>query len=204
VQARQARDLTNYRNGTLKFRIKIPANVSFNIGVGDTYTNQNWVNFPANTTAYGLVRNGDWAQGSIPVSTLIGTKVALQSLLDVFMISSDANNLPASTFQFAIDDIVFDSGSTTTPPPPPAGPTSVTQTSSTTLQFNTTTGSWADVHYTVNNGAQQNVRMRLDGTTNTYIAGGLKIGDVVRYSFTYWDTARNFAVDTAQQSYTMK
>ncbi|SDD31870.1 hypothetical protein SAMN05428966_1048 [Massilia sp. PDC64] len=202
VQARQARDLTNYRNGTMKFRIKIPANVSFNIGVGDTYTNQNWVSFPANTTAYGLVRNGDWAQASIPVSTLIGPKVALQSLLDVFMISSDANNLPASTFQFAIDDIVWDSGTTTTPQP--SGPTYVTQTSATTLQFTTTTGSWADVHYTVNNGTQQNVRMRLDGTTNTYTAGGLKIGDVVRYSFTYWDTARNFAVDTAQQSYTMK
>ncbi|MCS0591430.1 family 16 glycosylhydrolase [Massilia norwichensis] len=205
VQARQARDLTNYRNGSLKFRIKIPANVAFKIGVGDTYTNQNWVNFPANTTAYGLVRNGDWAQGSIPVSTLIGSKVALQSLLDVFMISSIDGSLPASTFQFALDDIVYDSGTTTTnPPPSQSGPTSVTQTSSTTLQFNTTTGSWADVHYTVNNGAQQNVRMRLDGTTNTYIAGGLKIGDVVRYSFTYWDTARNFAVDTAQQSYTMK
>lgn len=202
VQARQARDLTNYRNGTMKFRIKIPANVSFNIGVGDTYTNQNWVNFPANTTAYGLVRNGDWAQGSIPVATLLGPKVALQSLLDIFMISSDANKLPASTFQFAIDDIVWDSGTTTTPPP--SGPTYVTQTSATTLQFTTTTGSWADVHYTVNNGTQQNVRMRLDGTTNTYSAGGLKIGDVVRYSFTYWDTARNFAVDTAQQTYTMQ
>jgi beta-glucanase (GH16 family) len=203
VQARQARDLTNFRNGTLKFRIKIPANVSFNIGVGDTYTNQNWVSFPANTTAYGLVRNGDWAQGSIPVSTLIGPKVALQSLLDVFMISSDANNLPASTFQFALDDIWYDSGTTTTTPPA-SGPTSVTQTSATTLQFTTTTGSWADVHYTVNNGAQQNIRMRLDGSTNTYSAGGLKIGDVVKYSFTYWDTAKNFAVDTAQQSYTMK
>ncbi|KGF81673.1 glycoside hydrolase [Massilia sp. JS1662] len=202
VQARQARDLTNYRNGTMKFRIKIPANVSFNIGVGDTYTNQNWVNFPANTTTYGLVRNGDWAQGSIPVSTLLGPKVALQSLLDVFMISSDANKLPASGFQFAIDDIVWDSGTTTTPPP--SGPTYVTQTSATTLQFTTTTGSWADVHYTVNNGTQQNVRMRLDGTTNTYSAGGLKIGDVVRYSFTYWDATRNYAVDTAQQSYTMK
>lgn len=202
VQARQARDLTNYRNGTMKFRIKIPANVSFNIGVGDTYTNQNWVNFPANTTAYGLVRNGDWAQASIPVSTLIGPKVALQSLLDVFMISSDANKLPASAFQFAIDDIVWDSGSTT--PPPPSGPTYVTQTSATTLQFTTTTGSWADVHYTVNDGVQQNVRMRLDGTTNTYSAGGLKIGDVVRYSFTYWDTARNYAVDTALQTYTMQ
>jgi beta-glucanase (GH16 family) len=203
VQARQAHDLTNYRNGTMKFRIKIPANVSFNIGVGDTYTNQNWVNFPANTTQYGLVRNGDWAQGSIPVSTLIGPKVALQSLLDVFMISSDANKLPASTFQFAIDDIVWDSG-TTAPPPPPSGPTYATQTSATTLQFTTTTGSWADVHYTVNNGTQQNVRMRLDGTTNTYSAGGLKIGDVVRYSFTYWDTARNYAVDTALQTYTMQ
>ncbi len=203
VQARQARDLTNFRNGTMKFRIRIPANVSFNIGVGDTYTNQNWVNFPANTTAYGLVRNGDWASATVPVSTLVGPKVALQSMLDVFMISSDANRLPGASFQFAIDDIVWDSGSTGTPPPA-TGPTSVTQTSATTLQFNTTTGSWADVHYTVNNGAQQNVRMRLDGGTNTYIAGGLKIGDVVRYSFTYWDTARNFAVDTAQQSHTMK
>lgn len=204
VQSRQARDLTNFRNGTLKFRIKIPANVAFNIGVGDTYTNQNWVNFPANTTAYGLTRNGDWAQGSIPVSTLIGPSVALQSLLDVFMISSDANHLPTSTFQFALDDIWYDSGTTTTTPPPTSALTSVTQTSSTTLQFNTTTGSWADVHYIVNNGAQQNIRMRLDGTTNTYAAGGLKIGDVVKYSFTYWDTARNGAVDTAQASYTMK
>ena len=204
VQSRQARDLTNFRNGTMKFRIKIPANVSFNIGIGDTYTNQNWVSFPANTTTYGLVRNGDWGIATVPVSTLIGPGVALQSILEIFMISSNANALPASTFQFAIDDIVWDSGTTTTTPPPSSGPTFVKQTSSTTLQFTTTTGSWADVHYTVNNGAQQNLRMRLDGSTNTYSAGGLKIGDVVRYSFTYWDTAKNFAVDTAQQSYTMK
>lgn len=207
VQARQARDLSNFRNGTMKFRIKIPANVAFNIGVGDTYTNQNWVNFPPNTTTYGLVRNGDWAQATVPVSALLGTLVAPQSLLDIFMISSDANRFPASAFQFAIDDIVWDSGTTTTTPPPPppgSGPTSVTQTSATTLQFTTTTGSWADVHYTVNNGGQQNVRMRLDGTTNTFSAGGLAIGNVVRYSFTYWDTTRNGAVDTAQQSYTMQ
>lgn len=205
VQARQARDLSNYRNGTMRFRIKIPANVSFNIGVGDTYTNQNWVNFPANTTTHGLVRNGEWALGSIPVSTLLGSKVAAQSLLDVFMMSSDANRLPTSTFQFAIDDIVWDAGGGTTPPPTtPTGPAWVSQPTATTLQFNTSTGSWADVHYIVNNGAQQNVRMRLDGSTNTYIAGGLKIGDVVRYNFTYWDTARNHAVDTAWQSYTMK
>lgn len=201
VQSRQTRDLSNFRNGTLTFRIKIPANVSFNIGVGDTYTNQNWVNFPANTTAYGLVRNGDWAQATIPVSTLIGPKVALQSLMDVFMISSDANNLPGSSFQFAVDDVVYDSGSTA---PPPSSLTYATQTSATMLQFTANTGSWADVHYTVNDGVQQNVRMQLNGTTNTYTAGGLKTGDVVKYSFTYWDTAHDYAIDTALQSYTMR
>jgi hypothetical protein len=217
VQARQARDMSNFRNGTMKFRIKIPANVAFNIGVGDTYTNQNWVTFPPNTTTYGLVRNGEWALATVPVSALLGTKVAAQSLLDIFMISSDATRLPASAFQFAIDDIVWDTGTAattppattppvTTPPattPPATATTSIAQTAATTLQFTTNTGSWADVHYTVNNGIQQNVRMRLNGSTNTLTAGGLATGNVVRYSFTYWDTARNGAVDTAQQSYTM-
>ncbi len=46
--------------------------------------------------------------------------------------------------------------------------------------------------------------MRQEGDVNTYAAGGLKAGDVVRYSFTYWDTAKNYAVDTAWQSYTMR
>ena len=206
IQARQVRDLSNYRtNGTVKFRIKIPANVGFRIGVGDTFTNQNWVNFPANTTVYGLVRNGQWAQASIPVSTLLGPLVAAQSLYDIFMISSIDGSLPTSSFQFAIDDIVWESGSGgTTPPPAETGPTSVSQTSSTMLQFRTTTGGWADVHYTVNNGPQQNVRMQLANGVNTFTAGGLAIGNVVRYSFTYWDAARNFAVDTAQQTYTMQ
>lgn len=85
-----------------------------------------------------------------------------------------------------------------------AGIASVSQDSATTLQFSADTGNWADVHYTVNNGAQQNARMRLDNKRNAYHAGGLKIGDVVRYRFTYWDTARNNAVDTQWQSYTMK
>ena len=139
---------------------------------------------------------------TIPVADLAGPKVALQSLHDIFMIASDSP-VPGATFQFAIDDIVWDSG-TTTPPPPPPGPTSITQTSATTLQFNTSTGSWADVHYTVNNGGQMNVRMTLSGSTNTYVVTGLKANDVVTYSFTYWDTTKNYAVDTPVQNYMMK
>ena len=202
IQSRDIKDMTNFRNGKMSFRIKIPANVAFKVGIGDTYTNQNWISFPANAPTYGLVRNGDWAQATIPVSDLAGPKIALQSLHDIFMIASDSA-MPGTAFQFAIDDIVWDSG-TTPPPPPPSGPTSITQTSASTLQLNTSTGSWADVHYTVNNGGQMNVRMTLSGTTNTYVISGLKTGDVVRYSFTYWDTTKNYAIDTAQQSYTMQ
>ena len=206
IQARQARNLSAYRaNGVVNFRIKIPANVGFRIGVGDTYTNQNWINFPANTTAYGLVRNGQWAQASIPVSTLLGPLVAAQSLFDVFMISSIDGSLPASGFQFAIDDIVWKAGgNVATRMLTQVATTSVSQTGPTTLEFRTMTKGWADVHYTVNGGAQENVRMLLRSGVNTFTAGGLKAGDVVRYTFTYWDTARNFAVDTAPQTFTMK
>jgi len=208
IQSRDIKDMSNFRaKGTMSFRIKIPANVPFKVGIGDTYTNQNWVSFPANTTAYGLVRNGEWSQATIPVSTLAGQLVALQSLHDIFMFVNDSP-VPGTPFQFAIDDIVWDSGTTTTtpppPPPPPSGPTSITQTSASTLQMNTTTGSWADVHYKVNNGGQMNVRMTLSGTTNTYVISGLKKGDVVTYNFTYWDTAKNYAVDTATTSYAMQ
>ena len=63
------------------------------------------MSFPANAPAYGLVRNGDWAQATIPVSTLAGPLVALQSLHDIFMFANDST-APGATFQFAIDDIV--------------------------------------------------------------------------------------------------
>lgn len=72
------------------------------------------------------------------------------------------------------------------------------------LKFSLASSSWADVHYTVNAGGQLNVRMTQNAGVNSYTAGGLKIGDVVNYSFTYWDAAHNYAVDTAPQSYTMK
>jgi len=207
IQARQTRDLTNYRNGNLKFRIKIPANVSFNIGIGDTYTNQNWVNFPANTTTFGLVRNGEWATATVPVSTLIGPKVALQSIADIFMFSGDNTKLPTQAFQFAIDDVVWDTGTTPTDPNPPTTPTTpdgISQPTATSVKFSQATGTWADVHYTVNGGGQLNVRMLKEGSGNAFTVSGLKKGDVVRYNFTYWDPARNGAYDTAQQSYTLK
>ncbi|MFC4699996.1 di-heme oxidoredictase family protein [Glaciecola siphonariae] len=110
IQTRQARDMSNFRGGELKFKIKIPANVSFRIGVADTYTNENWIEFPANVNAYGLVRNGEWGEVSIPINELAGPLIALQSIKNHFNISSIGGQEPNFAFDFAIDDIVWTGG----------------------------------------------------------------------------------------------
>ncbi len=102
--------------GWLKFRIKIPANVTFKIGVIDVWTNQNYVTFPANTTAYGLTRNGEWGQASIPVSELRGTLIDLRMLSYEFVIL-ETNGTGC---EFAIDDIYWDSGTLAGVDGPPA------------------------------------------------------------------------------------
>ena len=123
IQSRQPLDLSTFiDDGELTFRIKIPANVSFRIGITDTYTNQNWIEFPANTTAYGLVRNGEWGQARIPVSELQGGFLALQSTEYPFAIASVDGALPTNQFQMAIDDILWVGGEdepTVTPTPTP-------------------------------------------------------------------------------------
>ena len=60
-------NLFNFGDGYLKFRIKIPSNVSFQIGIIDAWGNQSYVEFPSGQTKYGLVRDGEWGQASIPI-----------------------------------------------------------------------------------------------------------------------------------------
>lgn len=207
VASRQAHDMSGFRGGNIKLKIKAPANVAFKIGILDNYTNHGWVTFPANTTAYGLVRNGEWGTATIPVAEIAGPLVALQSMNSLFeFLSVDGFN-PGATFQMAFDDIVWDSGTGTTQKvavaaaataaPAVAGASSATQTGATTLAFAATASGWVDVHYSVNGGELQSVRMRQDGSTSRYTAGGLKKGDVVEYRFTAWDTQRQVATDSA-------
>lgn len=109
VMTKQPRNMSNFSKGNLKFRIKIPANVSFKIGMTDNYTNQAYVTFPANTTVYGLTRNGNWGQVTIPISDFSGL-LAFQSMGYMFTIVSVDGQLPTTTFQFAIDDIYWEGG----------------------------------------------------------------------------------------------
>ncbi|WP_310383993.1 glycoside hydrolase family 16 protein [Roseateles sp.] len=213
VQSRQLHDMTGFRNGAIKLKIKIPANVAFKVGIYDGFTNQSSVTFPANTTAYGLVRNGEWGTATIPVADIVGPKVALQSMLDMFQIFSVDGALPTASFQMAIDDIIWDSGianpqiSLKRPAPASMAPiaaTAAVQASASSLEFSASSAAWADVHYTVNGGETQSVRMRQDGTNNRYAAGALKQGDVVEYRFTVWDSKQQLAVDSPSRRVTIK
>lgn len=102
-------NLSNFENGYLKFRIKIPANVNFQIGITDAWSNQNYLQFPANTTKYGLVRDGEWGQAAIPVSELRGSLIDLRMLAYEFVILE----VNGASCEFALDDIYYDGGSST-------------------------------------------------------------------------------------------
>jgi beta-glucanase (GH16 family) len=106
VQSRQPLDMSNFVDGDLSFRINVPANVGFRVGITDTYTNEHYIDFPAGEEKYGLVRNGGWSQVTIPVEELTGELIALQSVSYPFAILSTATT-PASNVAIAIDDIVW-------------------------------------------------------------------------------------------------
>jgi beta-glucanase (GH16 family) len=106
IMSIQPLNLFHFPDGHLKFMIKIPANVTFKIGVIDSWSNQHYVTFPANTTKYGLVRNGEWGQASIPVSDLRGTAIDLRMLSYPFVVLEEQG----TGCEFAIDDIYYDGG----------------------------------------------------------------------------------------------
>lgn len=109
IMSIQPLNLFNFGDGHLKFMIRIPANVTFKIGIIDSWGNQYYVTFPANQTTYGLVRNGEWGQASIPVSALRGTAIDLRMLSYEFVILEEQG----TACEFAIDDIYWDGGGTT-------------------------------------------------------------------------------------------
>ncbi len=74
--------------------------------------------------------------------------------------------------------------------------------SSTSVKFYANSAPWADVHYTINGGAQQNVRMTHNAdNSNTLTVTGLASGTVVKYFFTIGQSVG--ATDTAWVQFTL-
>ncbi len=109
IMSIQPLNLFGFGEGHLKFRINIPAYVTFKIGIIDAWGNQYYVQFPAYQTTYGLVRDGSWGQASIPVSDLRGTAIDLRMLSYAFVILEEHG----AACEFALDDIYWDGGETT-------------------------------------------------------------------------------------------
>lgn len=122
IMSVQPLNLFDFPDGHLKFRIKIPAGVTFKIGIIDAWGNQNYVSFPAGQTKYGLVRNGEWGQASIPVLDLRGTAMDLRMLSYAFVILEEQG----AACSFAVDDIYYDGGAPVTAVAPGAGPAGAT------------------------------------------------------------------------------
>lgn len=106
IMSVQPVNLFNFGEGHLRFMIKIPANITFKIGIIDAWGNQNYVSFPAGQTTFGLVRNGEWAQAAIPVEVLRGQYIDLRMLSYEFVILEEQG----AQCTFALDDIYWDGG----------------------------------------------------------------------------------------------
>jgi beta-glucanase (GH16 family) len=108
VMSVQPLNLFGFGEGDLKFRIKIPANVTFKIGIIDAWGNQSYLEFPAHQTTYGLVRDGEWGQAAIPVAEIRGAAIDLRMLSYPFVILEEQG----AACEFALDDIYWDAGAT--------------------------------------------------------------------------------------------
>jgi len=108
IMSVQPVNLFNFGDGNLKFRIKIPSHISFQIGIIDTWGNQSYVEFPANQTKYGLIRDGEWGQASIPVEDIRGEYIDLRMLSYEFVILE----VNGASCTFALDDIYWEGGGT--------------------------------------------------------------------------------------------
>jgi len=108
IMSMQPVNLFNFEEGHLKFMIKIPANISFKVGIIDAWGNQSYVDFPANQTTYGLDRDGSWGQASIPVEDIRGEWIDLRMLSYEFVILE----VNGASCEFALDDIYWEGGGT--------------------------------------------------------------------------------------------
>ena len=106
IMSVQPVNLFNFGDGYLKFRIKIPSDVSFQIGIIDAWGNQSYVEFPSIQTKYSLVRDGEWGQASIPIVDIRGNNIDLRMLSYEFVILE----VNGASCEFALDDIYWEGG----------------------------------------------------------------------------------------------
>ncbi|MCX2745451.1 DUF5010 C-terminal domain-containing protein [Mangrovivirga sp. M17] len=95
----------NYRNGSLRFKIKTTSQEPFNISVEST-NGASGVEFAAGEEKYGLVRDGQWHDVIIPLELLVTNFKGVQA---PFTIGNVEFNNPTVASTFTIDEIHYSS-----------------------------------------------------------------------------------------------
>lgn len=105
--ANDVRDLSHFANGYLKFHFKTSYQGSFRFSV-ISETGEQAIQFAPGEQKLGLIRDGQWHEITIPVSSL--TNVDLTAITQAFTFSGDA---PAAAASFYIDNVYYTTGDTT-------------------------------------------------------------------------------------------
>lgn len=99
--AHDVRDLSHFSNGFLKFHFKTAYQGQFRFSI-ISQNGEQVINFAAGEQKLGLIRDGQWHEVTIPVSSLTG--VNLTTMTQAFTMSGDA---PATAASFYIDNIYY-------------------------------------------------------------------------------------------------
>jgi beta-glucanase (GH16 family) len=110
-------NLSTHTAGALKFKFKTSYQGQFKFGLKSS-DGDAWVNFPNSSVQYGLIRDGNWHEVTIPLTAFnspsTGNYIDYGAVKYAFMFTGDA---PNTTADFYMDDIYFSKNTTTSPSP---------------------------------------------------------------------------------------
>jgi beta-glucanase (GH16 family) len=110
-------NLSTHTAGALKFKFKTSYQGQFKFGLKSS-DGDAWVNFPASSVQYGLIRDGNWHEVIIPLTAFnspsTGNYIDYGAVKYAFMFTGDA---PNTTADFYMDDIYFSKNNVSSPSP---------------------------------------------------------------------------------------
>lgn len=96
------RNMSNYANGHLRFRMKTTSTHTISIGIASNAAGESWLPLTEGGEQFGLVRDGQWHAVDIPLARF--ANIDFNTIGQLFMFVADA---PPTTVQFSIDDVYW-------------------------------------------------------------------------------------------------
>ncbi|MFC4728019.1 glycoside hydrolase family 16 protein [Coralloluteibacterium thermophilus] len=97
------RNMSAYAGGALRFHMRTTTPATFKIGINTSF-GDSWVDFVDGGPNYGLVRDGNWHEVTIPFDAFYD--LDLHAVRQMFMVVADPHGAPV---EFAIDNVYYES-----------------------------------------------------------------------------------------------